>query len=130
MYLTYEEYIQMGGTISSAAFVRFEYKARAYIDRITHNRIRDETPVRESVKHAMFDVIELCSQRETMDAGSTSVGITSKSNDGVSVTYADAVSAKRQWSERFGRVAVEFLADEVKNGVPLLYGGVQFDSVR
>lgn len=39
MYLTYEEYSNMGGTVDETAFTRLEFKARQEIDFHTFNRI-------------------------------------------------------------------------------------------
>ena len=130
MFLTYEAYVDMGGTLDEAAFTVQERRARAYVNLMTHNRVRDETPVRESVKDSVFDLIGLLVQ-ESENAGSAAMGVSSKSNDGVSVTYANWTTVKQYWQDRRHGLLVEYLADEtVKIGghiVPLLYGGVEYD---
>ena len=82
MFLTYDDYVSMGGTLDRAAFTANERKARAYINLTTHNRIRDETPVRECVRNAVFDLIGLLVQEVDSVNGAAS-GVSSKSNDGV-----------------------------------------------
>lgn len=129
MFLTYSEYRAMGGTVSETDFPRYEYKARAYVNLYTHNRIRDESPVRECVKRLMVDLIGLTFDREREEAEAS--GIASKSNDGVSVTYGAADANAKAWNRRQRNALIEFLADEIDaNGVPLLFGGVSHDTVR
>ena len=105
-------------------------RARAYINLMTHNRIKDENPVRECVKSATYDLIEVLSQ-EADNANNAVTGVSSKSNDGVSVTYANWTTVNRYWNTRKRKLLVEYLADETVtiNGelVPLLYGGVEYD---
>lgn len=134
MFLTYDEYLVMGGALDRAAFTANERKARAYINLATHNRIRDETPVRECVRNAVFDLIGLLAQEANSVEGAGS-GVSSKSNDSVSVTYADWKTINAYWQSRKRELLVEYLADEtvtrvvdgVEIPVPLLYGGVEYD---
>lgn len=130
MFLTYDDYVSMGGTLDSTAFGVQERKASAYVNLMTHNRIKDETPVRQCVKSAVFDLIDVLHQ-ESENANNAVTGVSSKSNDGVSVTYANWTTVSRYWKRRKHDLMVTYLADEtVKiDGklVPLLYGGVEYD---
>ena len=105
MYLTYEEYVEMGGSLSEAAFNDIEYEARAYIDWITFRRIRKmlargaEIPheVQECIYH-ISRLIEAKMSALNVPAGDTSgsyygAGIASQSNDGVSISF-NVLSAK------------------------------------
>lgn len=105
MYLTYEEYVEMGGSLSEAAFNDIEYEARAYIDWITFRRIRKmlsrgaEIPyeVKECIYH-ISRLIEAKMSALNVPAGDTSgsyygAGIASQSNDGVSISF-NVLSAK------------------------------------
>lgn len=130
MFLTYEQYTQMGGALDEAAFTTNERRARATINLMTHNRIKDEDPVRECVMHAAFDLIEMLA-KEADNANNAVTGVSSKSNDGVSVTYANWTVVNRYWKTRKRELLVEYLADETVmidgEPVPLLYGGVEYD---
>ena len=130
MFLTYEEYLDMGGTLEEVSFVEKERKARSYINLMTHDRIKDEDPARESVKYAVYDLIDLMIQ-EAANANNAVTGLSSKSNDGVSVTYANWTTVNRYWKTRRRELLAEYLADEtvIIDGetVPLLYGGVEYD---
>ena len=130
MFLTYAEYQAMGGKLTATEFPDLERKACAYINLMTHNRIKDESPVRESVQFATYDLIELINQ-ESANANNAVTGMSSQRNDGVSVTYANWTTVNRYWKTRRRETLVEYLADETVtiNGeiVPLLYGGVEYD---
>lgn len=127
MYLDYSQYTGMGGQLEETVFNRYEFKARRYLDAVTHNRICNESPVRECVQRAMFELIELFVQQAETDA-KAAAGISSEHNDGVSRTYTSAASVNRHWNTRKKNVLTEYLADELDaEGVPLLYAGVEFD---
>ena len=127
MYLTYSEYVTLGGTLTEAAFNRIERKVEAYLNRMTHDRVKDETPVRECVKLTVFDLIGVTAEADTQ---SVPDGAVSVSNDGVSVSYGSAQARDRAVATRKNGILIDYLDGEVKDGVPLLYGGVQFDTVR
>lgn len=91
MYLTYDEYDEMGGGMSEDAFARFEMKARRRIDAATFGRLQGESPVRDAVKNCMFELIQAMHEDE-INVGFSGREISSMSNDGVSVTYASGNS--------------------------------------
>ena len=100
MYLTYEEYSDMGGTLDDTAFEQLEFEARAIVDWWTFNRLHRETSYPEALKRCMFKLMSLLQdkQRATAVDPSTNTigvkpGIASESNDGVSVSY-NTLSAK------------------------------------
>lgn len=119
MYLTYDEFVNMGGTAEAASFNRMEHKARAIIDLMTFERVRYENPVRDAVKYACFDLIQAMQAEETTAANGGEIA--SVSNDGVSITYAAAKSAGARQKE----IIRGWLGAETTDcGVPLLYAGV------
>ena len=97
MYLTYEEYTTMGGTLSEAAFNNIEFQAETYIDWYTFNRLQNETELPYRVKQCMFAIIDLLLNKDAMLnqlTGASSMlngevpkSIASQSNDGVSISY-------------------------------------------
>lgn len=122
MFLTYLEYIGMGGTLNQSEFDRLCYKAESRVNLMTHNRIRDETPVRECVKRCVFELIGLIHKElAVLDTGT---GIQSMNNDGVSVSYADKTSVRKAYTTLMNEAMVDYLGNETKDGVPLLYAGV------
>lgn len=95
MYLTYNEYLAMNGTLSETAFIDLEYEARMYIDLVTYNRLKNEIEIPEAVKEAMYHLIKVIQVKQAAmnipsgdeEVDSQSVAIASQSNDGVSVSY-------------------------------------------
>jgi len=115
VYLTFSDYIDMGGTLTEAAYTRLEYKARRLIDAYTLNRVKALTETPESVKMLSFELICLGEQDE--EGGQ----IASVGNDGLSISYT-AVDSKEQ-AESLIR---SYLAGEVDaDGTPLLFRGVE-----
>lgn len=118
-YLTYSEYIEMGGALNVAAFLMQEFRARQLVDQLTHNRIRGETPVREAVKYAMRALIDAQAASDAHDGRV----VASESNDGLSRSYT--VNGPGDAHARRVDIVCEYLANEVTAaGVPLLYAGV------
>ena len=122
MYLTYDEYAAMGGSVDEASFPRLEMKARAMIDKMTFGRISAEEPAREAVKYACFELISAMGGEEAL-TGVAGAAVSSVSNDGVSITYADKGAADSR--RRLGEIVQTWLAGECTQcGTPLLYRGV------
>lgn len=103
MYLTYDEYIDMGGTLEDeTAFEQLEFEARSIIDWWTFNRLRKQTTYPEAVKRCMFKLITLIQEKEIamtpVTKGSsdsiTTGGIVRESNDDVVAEY-NTLSAKQ-----------------------------------
>lgn len=91
MYLTYQEYIEMGGTLNEALFNEFSYEAQVQIDYLTFNRLATFEEIPEAVKRCLFKLIKLMESKNNLLESSSNtdgnLGISSQSNDGVSVSY-------------------------------------------
>ena len=96
MYLTYDEYAQMGGEeLEETAFEQLEFEARSQIDWWTFGRLKNEESYPEAVKRCMFKLIELLDKQQKVlmvdavdEDGNVKAGLmASQSNDGVSSTY-------------------------------------------
>lgn len=119
MYLAYDEYVAMGGTLEHAPFSRLCTRASTMITRLTHGRLLFEKPVRDAAKYATYDMIEAMHADQL--AGADGREIASMSNDGVSITYAQSGSC----DARCAGIAKSYLSTETdKRGVPLMYAGV------
>ena len=127
MYLTYDEYTGMGGSMDAALFPRFELKARKRIDAMTFGRVMHDDPVRECVRMCMFELVNAMHEDET-NTGFSGREISSMSNDGVSVTYATGDSrtgAQNGSGARYAGIIRAWLAGETDGcGINLLYAGV------
>ena len=95
-YLTYEEYINYGGTLDETTFGDLEFQAELEIDWYTFNRLQNDTAVSDRVKRCVFALIKLIQDKITASAipsdtgdslNNVQAGITAQSNDGVSISY-------------------------------------------
>ena len=136
MYLTYEEYQNMGGTLDETAFNDFEFEAECIINWYTFNRLKNETEWPVEVQRCMFALIKLAklkadsmvlgsqSTQVTDDQGHTTTtttmsAIASQSNDGVSISY-NMVSA----TQLFQSLSPRMRGGEVENTVQMYLQGV------
>ena len=123
MYLTYDEYTNMGGnTLEETVFQQLEFEARTIVDWWTFNRLQNEESYPESVKRCMFALVKLlCDKQQAMivtaraSDGSIQAGITGESNDGVSTTY-NTLSAKE---------AVDTMKTELDNTIRMYLSNVK-----
>ena len=95
MYLSYTEYLEMGGQLTEAEFNRLNFTAQAELDLLTFHRI---TEADARVKQCMFALI---------GATDTPTGVSSVSNDGYSISYknSDELEAAQ------GDIIYKFFAD-------------------
>lgn len=125
MYLTYDEYYDMGGAMTDEdAYARHAARADAIINRMTHGRIKDESPVRPCAMYAAFALIE--AMHSDSIAASDGREIASMTNDGMSVTYTNGgSSATIERNKRYAGIVREYLEYETDaNGTLILYAGV------
>lgn len=123
MYLTYDEYIVMGGaTIEQTAFENLEFEARSVIDWWTFNRLQKETTYPEALSRCMFKLISLLQDKQratAIDPETNTVGmrpgVASESNDGVSTTY-NTLSAKE---------AVDTIQKEIDSTIHTYLAGIR-----
>ena len=136
MYLTYEEYLNMGGTLDEAAFDNYLLDAEMLIDWYTFNRLEHETVIPEKVKKCVYKLISLEDMkskafvlgREVNGEGNASVA--SQSNDGVSISY-NTISASQALDlikSDAENIIKQYLNGVVKSlGRKLLYRGIYPD---
>lgn len=124
MYLTHDEYLEFGGNIEDETlYNRHEYRARMMIDLATLGRVNQVIAERESVKRCMYELIEKYEQERQQEA--SGIGVTSVSNDGVSVSYGDSGSVLGAVNKICTEVIRMYLGNEcTEDGMPLLYKGV------
>ena len=103
MYITYDEYLDLGGTLDETAFDDIAYDAQCIIDWWTFNRLQNETAYPTAVKRCMYKLIQLLYSQQTIidvavphtttNETTVTAAISSESNDGVSTTY-NTISVK------------------------------------
>lgn len=123
MYLTYEEYTQIGGTAAEAAYSRLEYMARKRLDRYTQSRVKAIKEVPESVKRCMVELINALEKNDPTKTASTPA-LSGYSNDGYSESYAEPLTAEKLESNLYGLI-IDYLSSEKDDkGTPLLWLGI------
>jgi hypothetical protein len=133
MYLTFDEYQNMGGTLEETAFNELEFEAEAIINYRTFDRLKNDTEYPEAVKMCVYKLIKIAQvQQQAFSLGQDVDGevksaIASQSNDGVSISY-NAMSASDAYEQAEKQVnrCVETYLQGVTNelGRKLLYRGI------
>lgn len=132
MYLTYDEYMRMGGTLDEITFTNFEFQAEAQINYATFSRLKKDKVIPVEVirlTHYLVGLMEKKSHAFSLGKGNSSDGayITSQSNDGVSTSYSGlAPSDLIELCKADFLNAIRSYLDGVTNeaGHKLLYRGV------
>lgn len=139
MYLSFEEYQNMGGTLDNATFSNLEFIMSSKIDWYTFNRLKKESVISDTVKKLMYRLIQLEYTREqAMSLGQDPSGnnvnvsgaISSQSNDGYSTNY-NVVSASESLkvtdSEMQNIISMALQGEVNSLGHKLLYRGIYED---
>lgn len=104
MYLTYEEYSSLGGKAPESDFPRLELLARKRLDYWTQNRITEPD---DDIRLCMTLIVDAEYSEQSGEHD-----VSSFSNDGVSVSFADAQTKEQKWSNVYDRI-VETLPVEL-----------------
>lgn len=124
MYLTYEEYLALGGAIDAAAWPPLEGACRKRIDRITDCRVQNMAEVPKAVKLCIFALAQMESAVGSV-AQVTSPTVTSFSTDGYTENHGNVPNAEDA-AKQMNAIAADMLYGELDDyGVPLLYRGVR-----
>lgn len=123
LYITFDEYLEMGGVLSNVDFLTAEASARAIVDRYTLNRIAEDFVLNKTsilymyqLKHLMFELIQINNIYKNNN-------ITSESNEGISVTYSVLKGTEKQ--DEYEQLIYNYLANYSNSeGVSLLFRGV------
>lgn len=121
IYLTYDEYLEIGGTVDLTAFNRNIARASGMIDNATFCRIEKMSKVPDNAKHLCRDLIEYLVRNNVTDLTVTS---RSQSAGAVSESESYAVKTVEEAQEEITRMIYDYLGGCVDdNGTPLLYRG-------
>lgn len=120
-YLTYEDYLNIGGTLEKTAFERVIDRVCGVVDYYTQNRLQANFKALEKMQYCVRD---LC---ECLDASKTVKGkLASKSQSagGVSETESYVARTANEINAEMRDIVFDYLAMETDvNGTPLLYRG-------
>lgn len=129
-YLTYEEYVGLGGTLDIMPFNLLEFEARRKIDTRTQNRLKDSSEIPQEVKLCEYNLIKSIEGYAKSMNESTNGNVASESIDGYSISYLTAnqigqVVASKQ--TELNDIIRTYLLEVKFNGQHLLFAGVEHD---
>ena len=121
IYLTYQEYLNIGGICDLTAFNRNIDRACGVIDNATYNRIDCMAEVPQRAKALCRDLVEYLARNDT-----TGIAVTSRSQSAGGVSESESYSTKTA-DDVYGDIQ-NMIYDYLLNvtddkGVPLLYRG-------
>lgn len=125
-YLTYEEYMVLGGTLEEVPFNELEYECRRIIDSRTQNRLKNADEIPEEVKMLENKMLQTL-QGYYVSLNKAQSGIASENTDGYSVSY---ISSNQISQLIEGKIDVlqdlvsTYLFGVIVNNEHLLYCGV------
>ena len=128
IYLTYEEYSNIGGICDLTAFNRNIDRACSVVDNSTHCRLRKTDTVSRMVKACIRDLVEYLSAN--ISAGKA-LSSKSQSAGGVSESESYVTKTLEEANEEMNNIIYNYLASEFDvDGVPLLYRGADNSTHR
>lgn len=125
-YLSYEEYMELGGTLEEVPFNELEYECRRIIDSRTRNRLKNADEIPEEVKLLENKMIQTL-QGYYVSLNKAQSGVASENTDGYSVSY---ISSNQISQLIEGKIDVlqdlvsTYLFGVIVNNEHLLYCGV------
>ena len=123
-YLTYPEYMELGGTLEEAPFNILELEAQKNIDKYTFGRLKDLEEQINEVKICEYKLIELLETYNSYNIQNKSVS--SENTDGYSVSYSGASeNVSKAKIDDIKSIIKTYLAEcYLEDGTPYLYVGV------
>ena len=121
VYLTYEEYTEIGGTLDLTAFNRNIDRTCGVIDNATHNRIEYMAEVPQRAKALCRDLVEYLARNDT-----TEIAVTSRSQSAGGVSESESYATKTAddvYGDIQNMIYDYLMAETDDNGTPLLYRG-------
>ena len=121
-YLTYSEYVSLGGTLSQMPFNLLEFNARKQIDLNTKDRLKGIEEIPQEVKLCVFHLVNAIN---TYMKSAEKGGVASENIDGYSVSYSngsiqDMIKSK---DKQIDDIIMTYLYGIIINGEHLIYRG-------
>lgn len=123
-YLTYEEYVQLGGTLDETPFNILELEAQKNIDKYTLGRLKNLEQQINEVKICIYKLINLIDTYNAYENQNKSVS--SENTDGYSISYNQATENVSKAKINEIKILIKtYLAEcKLEDGTPYLYVGV------
>ena len=121
-YLTYQEYLALGGTLEEMPFNLLEFNARKKIDERTFGRLVDKGQEYQEVKLCVYNMITTLNSYSSYDTQNKA--ISSESTDGYSISYgAPQKSTTEAKNRELEDVIDTYLSNLIVDDVSVLYRG-------
>ena len=118
-YLTFLEYLDLGGTLKQTPFNLSEFEARKKIDVLTQNRLKKAEDIPQEVKLCEYNIISKVDEYLKNNIS----GISSESTDGYSVTYKDIKQVIEEKNTEIEDIILTELYGVIYNNEHLIYRG-------
>lgn len=132
-YLTYLDYINLGGTLSEEEFCPLEFRAETKVNWYTFDRLVKDTVFDNNVPLCVKEIIDILHRLDNAKRGlgvNGEVGIVKQSNDGVSTDY-NVLSPSETVDKADKEIedTIKTYLSNVKNeaGKKVLYRGIYAD---
>lgn len=125
-YLTYAEYIELGGTLEEVPFNELEFECRKIIDSRTQNRLHSVTDIPDEVKMCEFKMINSIVSYNAAKKQAQN-GVKSENIDGYSVTYLTSNEIQQLITTQIAdmqELVSTYLFGVIVNNEHILYCGV------
>ncbi len=125
-YLSYEEYMELGGTLEEVPFNELEYECRRIIDSRTQNRLKNTTEIPEEVKLLENKMLKSL-QEYYISLEKAQSGIASVNTDGYSESYIPSTQISQLIEEKIDvlqDLISTYLFGVIVNNEHILYCGV------
>ena len=124
-YLSYSEYLDIGGTLEDTPFHLFEYKAEMEINKYTFNRLEELQKIPQEVKMCAYELINLMYIQSKISEHSD---ISSENIDGYSVSYSkETTETQKTYNDKIKSIITTCLSNVTvtieDEEIPVLYRG-------
>ena len=121
-YLTYTEYVALGGTLSQMPFNLLEFNSRKQVDLNTKNRLKGIDEIPQEVKLCVFYLINAIN---TYMNDAQKGNVSSENIDGYSVTYTNNSIQEmiKSKDKQIDDIIMTYLYGVIINGEHLIYRG-------
>ena len=122
-YLTYDEYVELGGSLAETSFSILEFEARQSIDKYTFGRLKDLDEQNQEVKMCVYRLINIINSYKELEVQNKAYS--SESIDGYSLSFTtpSRATAEAKTGE-IKDIVKEYLVDcKLDDGTPYLYCG-------
>mgnify|MGYP002673109966 CR=1 FL=1 len=121
-YLTYQEYLALGGTLDEMPFNLLEFNARMKIDERTFGRLINKGQEYKEVKLCIYNMITTLNSYSSYDTQNKA--ISSETTDGYSISYgAPQKSTTEAKNSELEDIIDTYLSNLIVDNVPVLYRG-------